>query len=114
MQRSENLDGYEQFIAIVRDYENQGMDREAAITQAVKDCISRNVLKKFLEDNGSEVVNMLLTEWNTADAQVAWKKEGMQERAVQIAINLLNKGMTANEVAELTGLFIDDVLRLQY
>jgi len=108
--RSENLDGYEQFIAAVRDYENQGMDRENAITQAVKDCINRNVLKKFLELNGSEVVNMLLTEWNMKDAL----RVRENEKAEEIARNMLNMGIDVDTIAKATGLFVDDVLRLKY
>jgi predicted transposase/invertase (TIGR01784 family) len=116
--RSENLNGYEEFIATIREYENNGMLREEAMKKAVKDCISRNVLKEFLEKNGSEVMNMLLTEWNTADALRVREQEGItqgiRQGQQQTAIRMLNKGMSANEVAELTGLFIDDVLRLQY
>jgi len=41
-------------------------------------------------------------------------RQGMRQRDEAIAINLLKEGMNADTVARLTGLFIDDVLRLQY
>ena len=112
-QKSEVLDGYEKFIATIRDYEKAGMSRESAIRQSVIDCINRNILKEFLEANGSEVVNMLLTEWNTADAlRVRWQ-EGLQEGKIQTAVNMLNMGIDINTIAKATDLFVDDVLRLQ-
>jgi ribosomal protein S11 len=57
---------------------------------------------------------MLLTEWNTADALRVREMEGIQKGKQQTAINLLNKGMSVDDIAEVTGLFVDDILRLQY
>ena len=119
--KSVTLNGYEEFIAAVRDYEKQGLEREAAITQAVKDCIRRNILKDFLETNSSEVINMLLTDWNMDDALRVREEEGiligmqqgMREERKEIARNMLAKGMDVETIASITGLFIDDVLRLQ-
>jgi len=95
--KSATLDGYEKFIAAVRDYEKQEMEREAAITQAVKDCINRNILKKFLETNSSEVINMLLTDWNMEDALRVRKEEGMQEKGREI-LDLINRGLSLPEI----------------
>jgi len=66
--RSENLRGYEFFIYLIREYLKAGMDRDSAISRAVADCIRQNVLKDFLEKHGSEVINMLFSEWNLDDA----------------------------------------------
>jgi len=87
--KSVTLNGYEKFLAAIRDYKKQGIEREAAITQAVKDCISRNILKKFLETNSSEVRNMLLTEWNTADAMRVQGK--FQEYLIYWALSLKHR-----------------------
>jgi len=112
-ERSKTLKGYEFFVAKAREYEKT-MCRDEAIKEAIKYCMDKNILKSYFKDNGSEVVNMLLTEWNTADAQVAWKKEGIREGQMQTAINMLNMGIDVETIAKATGLFIDDVLRLQY
>jgi predicted transposase/invertase (TIGR01784 family) len=76
--KCETLDGYEIFVAAVREYEKT-MGRDEAIKLAVDDCVNRNILKKFLEDNSSEVRNMLLTEWNWDTALEISKEEGMQQ-----------------------------------
>jgi flagellar biosynthesis/type III secretory pathway protein FliH len=36
-------------------------------------------LKKFLETNASEVLNMLITEWNTAEYGEVQREEGREE-----------------------------------
>ena len=59
---------------------------------------------------------MLLTEWNWDDALKVRKEEGMQKgmrkRAEQIARNMKSAGMDTNTIAKMTGLFVDDILRL--
>src|SRR5215470_16305961 len=86
-QRSATLEGYELFVQKVREYEKETKNLKEAISRAVKDCINRNVLGTFLKTHGSEVVNMLLTEWKFEDAlrvrgQEFWeegREEGMQK-----------------------------------
>jgi predicted transposase/invertase (TIGR01784 family) len=123
-ERSPTLDGYETFIAKCREYEKTGISLREAITRAVVDCIDNNILKKFLETNKPEVINMLLTEWdiNTAlrvrgeegreRGREEGREEGIMEGTERVARALLAKGMDKNEVAEVTGLTIDDILRL--
>ena len=107
---SEALDGYEIFIAAVREYEKT-MSREDAIRKAVSDCIKRNVLKKFFEYNSSEVINMLLTEWNWDDAKRVWEEEGRQEgiqqgvlQGMRNIITLLEQGISLSEAKKKLGL----------
>jgi predicted transposase/invertase (TIGR01784 family) len=59
-----------------------------------------------------EIVGMLHQEWKLSEAVVVAKEEGAEERALKIAKNLRAKGMGVDEVAEATGLTVDDVLRL--
>ncbi|MCL2101070.1 MAG: Rpn family recombination-promoting nuclease/putative transposase, partial [Fibromonadales bacterium] len=76
--RSETLKGYEIFVYLIREY-MKTMDRDSAIECAVSDCIGRNVLKKFLEANSSEVRNMIFGEWDLNIAKKVWKEEGREE-----------------------------------
>jgi hypothetical protein len=61
LQRSENLAGYTQLIAKVRENE-ASMPLEQAITEAVRYCIRNRILARFLEEHGSEVLNMVFGE----------------------------------------------------
>jgi hypothetical protein len=74
--RSPALDGYETFIAEIKDNLNT-MGLPDAIKIAVRNCISKNILVSFLKEHGSEVENMLLTEWNMADALEVRYEEGV-------------------------------------
>jgi hypothetical protein len=78
LQRSENLAGYAQFIAKVRENEVM-MPLEQAVTEAIRYCIRRRILASFLEENGSEIINMLFGEWNLDEAKEVWQEEAMEE-----------------------------------
>jgi predicted transposase YdaD len=51
------------------------MPLEDAMKTAIEYCIEHNVLSKFLLERSSEVINMLLTEWNWDDAKEVWQQE---------------------------------------
>jgi hypothetical protein len=50
-----------------------------ALTEAVKYCIRADILTDFMKTKGSEVVNMLMTEFNVDDAKMVWREEGKEE-----------------------------------
>ncbi|MCL2282477.1 MAG: hypothetical protein FWC26_04085, partial [Fibromonadales bacterium] len=62
-----SLSDYGEFIAEVRAC-SKSMNLNKAVRAAVKNCIGRGILVDFLTRHGSEVENMLLTEWNMKDA----------------------------------------------
>jgi hypothetical protein len=107
IRRCAKLNGYSVFIAKAREYEAALKDREAAVKEAVKYCISHGVLKDFLEEHSSEVLNMLFTEWNWDDALAVRYEEGREEgwlggleqRGEEDIRNLLSYGMSPDEVA---------------
>jgi hypothetical protein len=77
--RSPTLSGYAELIEKARENEATGLERNEAVKQAVNFCVARGILAGFLKEHGSEVENMLLTEWNWDDAlQVRWE-EGLEE-----------------------------------
>jgi hypothetical protein len=78
LQRSEHLAGYAEFVARVRENE-AAMPLEQAVTEAVRYCVKNRILAEFLEEHGSEVMNMLLEEWNLDEAKEVWKEEGWEE-----------------------------------
>jgi uncharacterized protein YnzC (UPF0291/DUF896 family) len=130
LRRSETLGGYSKFIAKAREYET-GMaarvkrqklseeEKKGAMTEAVRWCIGHNILKDFLELHGSEVVNMLITEWNwdafitvrEREAQEIGREEGEKkgrEKAFrdmcEVARKMKVRGLSQEEIAELTSL----------
>lgn len=64
VRKDENLHGYVTFVSKARTYEQSGMEFTKAVERAIKECIDEDILKEFLEDNASEVFNMLVQEWD--------------------------------------------------
>jgi hypothetical protein len=106
--RCKTLGGYSEFIGKAREYEQELGSREEGVKAAVKHCISRGILKEFLELHSSEVVNMLFTEWNWDDALAVRFEEGREEGWTkgreEIARNALAKGLPLDIIREITGL----------
>jgi hypothetical protein len=84
VKKSETLDAYVEFIAKARFYEmEQNLPRAKAVREAVKYCINNNILTEFLQTHGSEVNNMLFTEWNIDDAKEVWQEEAAEDAREQ-------------------------------
>jgi hypothetical protein len=97
LMRCKTLEGYSAFIAKVREYEQKLKVRDEAMRLAVKDCIEHNILKEFLETHATEVINMLMTEWNWDDAKEVWFEEGREEGQNQV-LTLLEQGYTLEQI----------------
>ena len=93
---------------------------DKAVREAVKYCERHGILNGFLEIHGSEVLNMILTEWNTEDAIAFAREEGKEmgreeglqkgeekgriEEKFVIAHNLKAAGISADIILQTTGL----------
>jgi predicted transposase YdaD len=73
------LSGYSVFIKKGREFEQQTGDRAAALRMAIQYCIKHGILAGFLREHGSEVVNMLLEEWDADVAREVAREEGFEE-----------------------------------
>jgi hypothetical protein len=88
------------------------MDKEAAMKQAIKYCIEHDILKEFLQTNASEVINMLLTEWNWddfiavreaeahEDGMAEGQEKGREGRDAEI-LRYINEGHSAEDLKRL-------------
>ena len=108
LKKSGTLEGYSFFVSKVRENEGK-LPLEEAVKEAVKYCIEQNKIRKFLEEHGSEVVNMLLTEWNTEEAKEVWFEEGREEGIILTARNALAKGLPLDTILDITGLDKDAI-----
>jgi flagellar biosynthesis/type III secretory pathway protein FliH len=116
--RSPVLNGYSELIAEV-NRNRETMEPAEAIEAAIKSCVERNILVYFLEKHGSEVLNMLFTEWNQDDALAVRYEEGMEdgreegvaigeargmERGMEKVFSLLEQGVSLAEAKQRLGL----------
>ncbi|MDR0307269.1 MAG: Rpn family recombination-promoting nuclease/putative transposase [Chitinispirillales bacterium] len=114
--RSKTLDGYETFIELIREYGKMAGNLNSAVKQAIKECLNRDILKGFLENQGSEVVNMLLTEWKLEEALEVSKEEGREEGETQaqrkIAKEMKYEGITTAQIVKFTKLSEAEIEKL--
>jgi hypothetical protein len=97
--RCKTLEGYSGFIARVRENEKRVGVRDEAMRLAIRECIENNILKEFLESHGTEVMNMLLTEWNWDDALAVREEEGREE-GQNMVLEFMKQGYTAEQIEE--------------
>jgi predicted transposase/invertase (TIGR01784 family) len=113
VQRCKTLNGYCAFIGKVREYEKESNSKEEAMKKAVLYCRDHDILKEFLNTNATEVMNMLMTEWNLDDAKQVWYEDGLQDGKEEIARNALAEGASIGFVQKITGLDTEKIKGLQ-
>ena len=64
MEKCRLLHDYAVFIGLIRDYVSQENDINTAVTLAINQAISHNILKEVLSVHTAEVRDMILTEYN--------------------------------------------------
>ena len=119
--RCKKLSEYSFFIAKIHTFWEELGSLEEAVKEAIKYCSRHDILREYLEIHGSEVLNMILEEWNTEDAIAFAREEGREEglengreegkteEKLEIARNLLSKGSSPEFVQEITGLDLETI-----
>ena len=79
MNRCRKLAEYSIFIAKIHAYWKECGDLEEAVKKAIIYCQRHGILVEYLEIHGSEILNMILTEWNTEDAIAFARNEGRED-----------------------------------
>jgi hypothetical protein len=79
LQRSRNMGDYAKFIALIRKNQEAGISLGKAITSAIRQCIDKGIMADYLKKQGSEVENMLMTEFNIDVAKEVWMEEARQD-----------------------------------
>jgi predicted transposase/invertase (TIGR01784 family) len=123
IQKSKSLMDYSLFIHAVKQEQAAGQDFSDAVRNAIRYCIAHDIMKEFLSQHGSEVENMLFTEWNmdealavaTDEGREQGRKEGRkegQEEGIKKSIRLLKDVLSPEIIAEKFSLPLDYVQRI--
>jgi hypothetical protein len=104
LKKCKTLDNYSFFIKKIREYQKKKKKLEEAVNLAVEYCKKKNILKKYLQENSSEVFNMIFGEYDREMDIAVNREEAREEEKLIIAKKLLNKGSTPEFVNEVTGL----------
>jgi hypothetical protein len=115
------LGEYNAFIEKVRELQGDGKNFEEAFREAAVYCRDHEILKEVLEKNLSEVMNMLMTEWNMDDA-LAFRyeegreegmEEGMGKGREEVARNALAEGIPFELIKKISGLDDESLKHIQ-
>jgi predicted transposase YdaD len=120
LSESRALSDYAAFVSMVEGYRASGMTLDEAITKAIQECKKRGIMRAYLESRGSEVFNMLLTEWNIEDAlRVRGEEEreigfteGERQAAYSYATRMKSDGLDIKLIVKYTGLKPEEVAKL--
>ena len=106
---TDSFAGLRNFMEIVQNYQISG--EEEPYKKAIKECIEKGILADYLMRKGSEVVNMLLDEYDyETDIEVQreeareegrklGREEGREEEKSSLIRKKLEKGKTISEIA---------------
>jgi len=111
LEKSKTLKEYSYFVKQVNDGRDSGYTLEVSIRTAMNDCMQKGILKKFLKQNGTEVINMLYTEFNLEDALQVRKEEGKIEGKKELLLNMLKK-MDVKTISDMTGISMEELRKL--
>ena len=109
MEKCRTLSEYAQFVAVSREYAAEGRPMQEALEEAVEYCIDHGILSEFLRRHRSEVLGMLLEEFDVEKYERTIKKEGYEEghasglregRASDVLTILEQKGIVPADIKE--------------
>ena len=114
---------YDYVRLVGRISDNQGNDMEIgrAVREAVEWACEQDLLDGFVREQKENIIGMCLTEFNEEIAIQNWREdgiiegraEGARQKAVETARNMLKKNYKIPDIAEITGLSLEQVLDLQ-
>ncbi len=108
LEKCESLRGYMIFVEKTRDKKASGMRTESAVSEAVEECISENVLSGFFRKHKKEIVEMGIYEFDQEVYDQVLREDGERigiekgiEKGKEIIFRIykeIQKGETDNEV----------------
>ena len=104
VKKDSNLHGYVIFTAKARSFEQGGMNRADAIKAAAEECIKEGILAEYLENNASEVINMLIQEWDWEKAMEINARDAAREASQETEkrVNEQWEAVVADKDAKIT------------
>ncbi len=123
------LEEYARFVAVSRQYMAEGHDMQEALDGAIDYCIDHDILADFLGRYRSEVLGMLLEDFDVEKYERSLKREGYengyeegeraglqrgQEQGIQqeqkmTITKLLSKGMDSRQISDLLDIPVEQI-----
>lgn len=82
----------------------QTKNRDIAIKAAMEACVRQGIMVDFIQEHGSEVRNILFTEFNLKDALEVWKEEGIEQggdfKLIELTVKKIRRGKSPEVIAD--------------
>lgn len=112
LQKCRYLSDYSTLIGKVKEGIRVGLSLRDAISSAVKFCRNNGIMGNYLVEYSEEVFNMLALEWNMDDALRARFEEGRDEGIESVALNMLRRGKSLDDIHADTNLSLERIKEL--
>ena len=119
IQKCDILKEYCEFIAAVfrkralLKSDSTEEEERAALEQAMKECIKKDILTDYLTRKGTEVINMFFGEYSYEEDVAAQREEAQEETKKETAIKMLKDNLPTDKVSQYSGLTLEKILELQ-
>jgi hypothetical protein len=112
LQKCQYLFDYSTLIGKVKEGIELGLSLRDAISSAVKFCRDNGIMGNYLVEHSEEVFNMLALEWKMDDALQARFEEGRDEGIESVALNMLRRGKSLDDIHADTNLSLERINEL--
>ena len=106
-----------QYVAFTKVYDEQrklhGRTRKA-VTETIRICKDKNVLKEYLEEREKEVENIMLAMYDEKEILLEYIESERYDTEKEMAVQLLKEGLSVEQIARCSSaLSVDEVRMLQ-
>lgn len=120
LERCQYLNEYSILVGKVKEGIASGLTRREAISNAVKFCLAKGIMKGYLEKHAEEVYNMLALQWDKDTALQARFDDGFedglqvgQNKGIEkVALNMIRRGKSFDDIQADTNLSLKRIEEL--
>jgi len=130
LKRCETLANYSKFVDKLQEFQRKGIKLEESIRPVIEYCIKNNIMKKYLQEHGSEVYKMIFGDGEydrdmdiAVNRREAWEEgmgkgrnegliEGQNKANFENARKMKADNMSVSQISKYTGLSAETIAQL--
>lgn len=109
LEKCRTLKEYSVFVSKVREYCNIYDNLDMAIEASIEECINSNILAEYLKEHRGDVMSFLHVQLSQEEMLEIREQDAELRKAREIALKMKSKGMSGQEIADLTGLTVEEI-----
>ena len=112
LRTSRSLHDYSFFLNRIKANVAGGMERVQAIREAMRYCMEYDIMKEFLQEHESEVIDMVNFEWNQKDFEEAVREEVREEETSAFILGMLKEKLPLETIARVSKMSVERIQEL--